>query len=802
MAIDTRKGSVLVILTGIIVALLGVAVGGLGAWLYELGGSPYYLVTGILMLLSGLLVVRGYRAGAWLYGLILLGTLIWAVREVGLDGWALIPRLVAPAVLGLLVFAPFVSGRLGRGGRGLAYGGMAFCLACLIFVFASGYATTAARFIHPNEPTRWDAATTEPADQPADDGDWRFYGHTPSGDRFSSLGQITPANVGQLQEAWSFSTGDLPRPGENSDGREFSFEATPIKVGDSLYFCTPHRDVVALDATTGQQRWRFSPGGDMSQNVYQACRGVAYAEAPAGAPCPHRIISTASDLPRLFALDADTGKLCPSFGDNGMVDLRQDMGIVPPGFHFISSPPLVLDNKIMLSGWVYDNQTEGEPSGVIRAFDATTGTLAWSWDIGRANPNSKPAAGETFTRGTPNGWGVYTADPELGLVYVPLGNPTPDYFGGERRPFDETYSSALVALDIATGKERWHFQAVHHDLWDFDLPIGPSLVDLPGPDGKSIPGLVQTNKQGELFVLDRRDGHPLADVEERPVPAGNVPGEHYAPTQPFSVGMPNLRQPDLTETDMWGATPVDQLLCRIAFKRMKGGLYVPPSLDYKTIGFPAFDGVMDWYGGTIDPERKILYTNTTYIPFIFELMPHQEALDRGLIQPWQGWSQPYPQPSFDNNPQYGTPYAIRVTAWLNALGIPCNQPPWGQMSAIDLVSRTVIWQRPIGTTRDMGPYGLRMPFGLPVGAFGMGGSVATRSGLMFIAATSDQAFRAIDGRTGNILWETHLPAGGNATPLTYMGKDGRQYVVLAAGGHGGLQTRNGDQVIAYALPRS
>ena len=403
-------------------------------------------------------------------------------------------------------------------------------------------------------------------------------------------------------------------------------------------------------------------------------------------------------------------------------------------------------------------------------------------------------------RGTPNGWGVYTADPKLNLVFVPLGNPTPDYYGAERRPVDEKYSSSLVALDINTGEERWHFQTVHHDLWDFDLPAGPSLVDLPGPDGGTIPALVQTTKQGQIFLLDRRDGHPLADVEERPVPKGDIPGERYSPTQPFSVGMPALNAPKLKETDLWGATPVDQLLCRIAHRRMRdNGLFTPPALT-PTLGWPAFDGVSDWYGATIDPERKLMIINTTFMPFKLQMIPYRKALDEGLFKAWSGWEQPYPEPDFRNNPQHGTPFSIVVEPWLNALGIPCTRPPWGQLQAIDLITRKVIWQRPIGTTRDMGPYGLRSPIGLPTGVFSMGGSIVTRSGLLFMGATSDQYFRAFDERTGKTVWEFHLPAGGNATPLTYMGRDGRQYVVIAAGGHGGIRSRNGDAVVAFALP--
>lgn len=810
MASSDRSITPIVVVTGLIVGVLGLLIGGLGVWLTALGGTPYYLLAGLLMILSGALIASGLRAGLWVYALVLIGTALWSWDEVGLDGWALIPRLVAPAVLGLLIYSPMVAGRLHRIAgaerrhatfRSLS--AMAVCVGVIAFVFVSGYATTSARFVQNARPAGWDFAQTGTADAAVPDGDWLFYGRTPAGDRFSPLTQITRDNVARLKHVWSFSTGDMPRPGENSNGHEFSFEATPIKAGNTLYACTPHRDVVALNATTGALRWRYAPGGDMTHNVYQACRGVSYAETPSvgeGAPCRTRIISTASDLPRLFALDAETGALCPGFGENGTVDLRQGMGIVPPGFHFISSPPLVMGGRVMLSGWVYDNQSVGEPSGVIRAFDAVTGRLVWAFDVGRDPPTKPLAPGETFTRGTPNGWGVYTADPVLNLAYIPLGNATPDYWGGERRPFDDAYSSAVVALDITTGEERWRFQTVHHDLWDFDVPVGPSLVDLPGPNGSSVPALIQTTKQGQVFLLDRRTGVPIAPVEERPVAQGDMPGERYAKTQPFSVGMPAIERPKLTETDLWGATPIDQALCRIAFHRSRyDGLFTPPGLT-PTIGWPAFDGTSDWYGATIDPERKVMFLNSTYMPFRLQMMPFQEAVDKGLVKPWAGWGTPYPQPAFENNPQHGTPFAIVVKPWLGLFGVPCVAPPWGKMTAIDLTTRSVAWERPLGTTRNMGPAGLRMPFGLPVGVFSMGGSVATRSGLVFLGGTTDQWFRALDGRSGETLWQAQLPAGGNATPLTYLGEDGRQYVVIAAGGHGGLRSRNGDEIIAFALP--
>ncbi|WP_048850717.1 membrane-bound PQQ-dependent dehydrogenase, glucose/quinate/shikimate family [Tanticharoenia sakaeratensis] len=810
--VHARSRPILITLTGVLTVLLGLGLLLPGIWLLTLGGSAYYAIAGVALVAAGALLATDRRAGIWLYALYLIGSVVWVIASVGFDGWRMIPPLAAPAVFGIWIFSPWIAGKMhDSAGRsrfnGVSLGGMGACAALFVFMFVCGWTITSSRFIHPSPfPDR--AATGAVPGVEANgnatpgSNEWRYYGGTPAGDRYATPSQITAANVGHLTRAWTFHTGDLPRPGENSRGREFSFEATPIKVGDRLYFCTPHRDVIALDATTGKQVWRYSPRGEYGANIYQACRGVSYFEAPEGAPCAHRIVSTDSGSPpTLFELDADTGQLCQSFGHNGVVDLRDGMGDVPPGFHFITSPPMVIHNRIMTSGWVYDNQSVGEPSGVIRGFDATTGQLAWAWDMDRMPTNKPLDPGETFTRGTPNGWGVYTADPKLNMVYIPLGTPTPDYFGGQRRPTDEKYDSSVVALDIETGLERWHFQTTHHDLWDFDLPIGPSLVDLPDAQGNMVPALVQTNKQGELFVLDRRTGKPFYRVDEVPVPKGDIPGEHYSPTQPLSVDMPNLRRPNPTEDDMWGATPFDQLACRIVYHRERfQGLYTPPSLN-GTIGNPAFDGVADWYGATIDPTRRVLYVNTTYIPFLMNMVTQKQGLSEGLYKPWAGWGHPYPEPVFTNNPQHGLPYGIVVKPWLGIFGAPCLAPPWGLTQAIDLQTRKVIWQRALGTTKNVGPGALRMPLGLPTGIFSMGGSLITSTNLLFMGATADQAFRVLDARNGSVLYETELDAGGNATPMTYTGKDGRQYVVIAVGGHGGLKTRNGDEVVAFALPK-
>jgi quinoprotein glucose dehydrogenase len=794
MTMRNRLGSVVGI-TGILVGLIGIALALGGAELVSLGASAYYLIAGIALVATGALLILRVQAALWIYAAVLLGTFAWAIVEVGFDGWALVPRLVAPAVLGLWLAMPWISRRLAVRAV-VRWGGAAACLALIAGVFVAGWLTTAERWIQPGTVA---SASPVPPDASVAPGDWIFYGRTQSGQRYSPLGQITPGNVAKLQVAWSFHTGDMPKPGENAHGHEFNFEATPIKVGDSVYLCTPHRDVVALDPVTGRQRWRFHPQNDTKPNIYLACRGVAYATAP-GTVCPERIISTTADA-RLFELDARTGKLCPAFGQNGFVDLRQGMGNVPPGFHFISSQPMIARGKIILSGWVYDNQTEGEPSGVIRAFDAGTGQLTWAWDLGRADPTSPLKPGEVHTRGTPNGWGAYTADDKLGLVYVPLGNATPDYWGAHRRPFDEKYSSSLVALEIDTGRERWHFQTVHHDVWDFDLPIAGSFIDLPN----GTPAIVQTTKQGQLFLLDRRDGHPLAQVQEKAVPQNGLPGDHLSPTQALSVGMPSLTPAALTPKDTWGATPIDQMMCRIQLAKSRNeGLFTPPSVK-PTIVYPAFDGVIDWHGATIDPTRHLLIANTSYIPFTATATPHDEAIKKGLIHPWAGWAsgQPYPQPpEFANGPEYGTPYEVTVQPWLNALGVPCMRPAWGKMVAIDLATRKIIWERPVGTTRDMGLFKTHTDLPLPTGIFNIGGNAVTASGIIFVGAYADDYIRAIDERNGRILWQGRLPAGGQATPSIYQGRDGREYVVISAGGHGGLGTRNGDAVIAYALQRN
>ncbi len=781
---------------GAIVALIAIILLVGGIWLAALGGSAYYLVTGAAMLAAGLLLMRGRMLGAWIYVAVVFFTLLWAFWEVGGNGWALVPRVIAPAILLIAVLFAMAALSLRPRRWRFALGGSAL----IVLFIAIGGATlgwlNAPRPLSPLPANRM--AMADPALMQAGT-DWPAYGGTESARRYSPLGQITPANVGKLKRAWMIHTGDLPSAAAKGT---YGAENTPLKIGNSLYVCTPKNIVIALDPASGKQRWRFDPKvSDDAIPYTAACRGVSYYAVPGAAAdqaCARRIIFGTLNA-RLFAIDASTGRACDDFGANGQVDTKIGMGNTPPGYVSINSPPTIVRGVVVTGHQVLDGQDRWAPSGVIRGFDAVTGKLKWAWDMMHPDWNGYPPAGQTWARGTPNMWTIASGDEALGLVYLPMGNSAADYYSGLRRPPENEYATSLVALDVTTGKPRWHFQAVKKDVWDYDFGAQATLVDYPSASG-NIPAIVLPSKQGDIYVLDRRTGKPLTPVGTIKAPGGGVEPSERAATQIVSLWH-TLRKPDLTEKDMWGMSPIDQMICRIQFRKASyKGFYTPPESMRRSIEYPGYNGGTDWGGIAVDPVRGVIVANYNDMPNYVRLVPRKKANE-------MGWA---PRDQARGNiggaegagdPQAHTPYAIDVNAgWrLPFTGMLCKQPPYGGIRAIDIATGKTIWDRPLGTARTNGPFGIPSMLPVTIGTPNNGGAVVTASGLVFIAAATDNLIRAIDLKTGKTVWSDVLPAGGQATPMTYEA-NGKQYLVIYAGGHHFMETPVGDEVVAYALP--
>ncbi|WP_312267818.1 glucose/quinate/shikimate family membrane-bound PQQ-dependent dehydrogenase [Pseudescherichia sp.] len=768
------------LLAGLLI-IIGLAIGIPGIKLVSLGGSVYFLVMGVAMLISALLIIKNRTSGIVLYALAFIASAIWAVSDAGWDFWPLFSRLFTFGVLAFLaaLLWPFLTASTNKKPAfGLA---AAIALALLV---SAGWMFKPQTLVTANEDV-----PVQPVAKGSQQTDWKHWGNTTHGDRFAALDQINKQNVNQLEVAWTAHTGDIPQ----SNGSGAEDQNTPLQVGDTLFVCTPYSKVLALDVDSGKEKWRYDSKATAPN--WQRCRGLGYYEdaqavpVPAAQPaaCARRLFLPTTDA-RLIAINADNGQPCADFGDNGAVDLSIGMGEVKPGYYQQTSTPLVAGNVVVVGGRVADNYSTGEPPGVVRAYDVHTGKLAWAWDPGNPAITGLPPEGQTYTRGTPNVWSAMSYDARLNLVYLPTGNATPDFFAGERTALDDKYSSSIVAVDATTGQVRWHYQTTHHDLWDFDLPAQPLLYDLPDGKGGTTPVLVQTSKQGMIFMLNRETGEPVAKVEERPVPAGNVEGERYSPTQPYSVGMPMIGNQTLTESDMWGATPIDLLICRIEFKAMRHeGVFTPPGLD-RSLQFPGSLGGMNWGSVSVDPNNGLMFVNDMRLGLANYMVPRAKVaknasgIEMGIV------------------PMEGTPYGAMRERFLSPLGIPCQKPPFGTMSAVDLKSGKLVWQVPVGTVQDTGPLGIRMHMPIPIGMPTLGASLSTQSGLLFFAGTQDFYLRAFDTATGNEIWKARLPVGSQSGPMTYVSpKTGKQYIVINAGGARQSPDR-GDYIIAYALP--
>jgi membrane-bound PQQ-dependent dehydrogenase (glucose/quinate/shikimate family) len=750
-----------------VLALVALPFIGMGGYLLSLGGSAYFVLAGFVLVSCSVLLWRGSRAAPVVYALLIVATLMWSFWEVGANGWGLVSRLAAYLVLGLPMLWIFL-----RTGRRRLFGFAGLALATMVLL-----AYSLASPVAPPEPF---SGFTGPVAQR----DWAFVGGTPHGTRYAPYAEVNTSNVAKLEVAWTYRA-----------GAPIS-EATPLKIGDALYFCTQDNILISLDAESGTQRWRHDPNLAADRPA-KFCRGVAYHEqedAPKGSVCKARILTSTRDA-RLIAVDAATGLPCPDFGGGGTVDLRENMGEDQYGYQYSTSPPIVVGRVAIVGTGIYDGQSTDEPSGV--GGGARTGALAWAWDIGRPGVNTAPPPGQTYVRGTPNVWSLTSADPELGLVYLPTGNAPPDYFGAHRTPEMEKFTSSVVALDATDGSVRWHFQTTHHDVWDYDVASQPVLIDFPTPSGP-IPALLQPTKHGELFVLDRRTGRPLTRVEERPVPQGAVKGDFTSPTQPFSIGMPRLRPVDLREADMWGVTPLDQLWCRIKFKEARyEGRFTPPGLK-TVVQYPSNFGVSNWGSVSVDEKAGIVLAPTVDMATYIRLIPRESAEARRFDRR-QTSGFPEIQPE-NGAPQAGTPYAVTNQPFMSPLFVPCTRPPYGRLTAIDLKSRRILWQRPIGTTYNSGPlrHALRLP--LPMGVPLVGGVLVTGGNLSFFAGSQDGHIRALSTRTGKELWRARLPRGSDATPITYLGpRSGRQTIVVTAGAPIALLPKD-DYVVAYRLP--
>lgn len=797
-----------------------------GAALIYLGGSFYYFSSGIATIAVIVMMIRRHVLAPKIYAGILAVTLVWAIYESGLDLMALLPRLAAWVGVGLWFLTPWYRSTLTKRydtdiptvTKWIA-GPVLASVALLIVASFQGY-------------TRNGTGTERVIAETTSATDWRQYGNTDGGTRFAEIDQINTETVGGLKEVWRYRT-----------GVEGDFKMTPLQVGGHLYLCTPGNNVIALNDATGEELWRYESGAKPTATHQYAntCRGISYFEAPEdySGVCTKRIVMGTIDA-RMIVINAETGAPCTDFGDNGEIDLRKGLSPHAPDEYYVTYPPVVAGDVFAVGGLVLDAQKLGLPSGVVRAFDAISGEFAWAWDVGNPDYHGEPAEGEYYTPGTPNVWSVMSYDPELDLIYAPTGNANPDWFGGERRPFDDEYSAAVVAIDAATGATEWVFQTVHHDVWDYDVPAQPVLVDVEH-NGEMVPSVAVPTKRGEIFLLDRRDGSAVHPIEERPVPQVEVAGDYLSPTQPFS-SLPNFH-PYRHEKDMWGLTPLDQMTCRIMYRTMHyEGHLTPPTpggiLTGGSFYYPANFGGFNWGSVSVDADNGLLIAAPMMLAAKLVLVSPEQVAEAGpaaadLLGPEHPAVRLDPDASVTDpgEPDPNDPYDYRRIKFfgipivfmspfsypiLGNTQIPCFEPPWSQIAVIDLNTNELLWSRPVGSMKESGPFGWRTGLPFQVGAPIRAGTMTTRGGLTFLSSTMDSTVRAFNVRTGKVEWSADLPSSSQATPMSYVSEEnGKQYVIVTIPNPGWRYPRDpatgtytdsqsvkdgqGGYVIAYAL---
>ena len=819
-----------------------------GTWLAVIGGSTFYALAGAATLLSGACLIADIQMLFVVYTFTLVGTFFWALWEVEMDWWALFPRGALLVISGLLLMPlawrrseMFRDNRLNRTGA-------TFTAATLVTIVTVGlYAASQDPHDTPDHfSVRPTVANGEMTTAGIPDGDWQAYGRTTFGRRYSPWDQITPTNVEKLKVAWTYQTCQIRSANDPADT---TYEVTPFIFNDTMFVCTPFSTVIALDPVTGAEKWRFDPQlkqPPVKTTQHMTCRGVTYydgshiptpmsvqtvadssretddarvaassAETTQAAGVPQNVVAgTAkagdanprvdlkSAVPtiqaspdcvlrlfvpvsdgRLIFISAKTRVICPGFGgDVGTINLWANMPNITPGSVYSTSPPVMTDHLVVVGGAVNDNVATTSLSGVIRVFDVFSGDLVWNFDAKNSQVTAPIANGQTYSENAPNGWSVSSYDPAFNMIYLPMGNQSPDQYGAKRTHEGEKFSSSVLALDDETGKVAWVLQTVHHDLWDMDVPAQPVLVDLT-INGQTVPALVQATKQGEMNVLDRRTGKPILPVTEEPAPSGAVSGDFASPTQPVPANsfLPKL----LTESDIWGVTPLDRLWCRIRFHELNyRGCYTPPS-ERGSIIYPGKFGVFNWGSVAVDPQRQVLFELPVYHAFTSQLIKRPETMSRVVTGKTD--------PVFNEN--FGAEYASKMSAFPLPLGLPCQQPPWPYVAGVDLTTGKTAYQHVYDTVQDLSPIPLRFRLGVP----GIGGPIVTGGGMAFLSGTLDYYVRRYELSTGAEVWRARLPAGGQATPSTYLGRDGRQYLVVVSGGHGSTGTKAGDSVITYAL---